>query len=220
MKNLRVFRELCGEEAMSGVVLATTMWEGVSADKGVSREDELKDKFWAGMIRKGSRVMRQDQGATSARAILESIMERRQRMPLALQAEMAANVDFNETGAGRALQADMATQMRRFQAEIRELQQQLAEARQGGDIDTWKELAKARAEDVAELRRLNEDYQKLNVTAQELRDQELAREREAHSRELAHLAKVHELDLRLQAERESGRNPISHTVRWFFRLFK
>jgi len=204
---------------MAGVVLATTMWEGVAPEIGRAREEELKTKFWSSMMSRGSRVVRQDKGAVSARAILESIMALRQHMMLDIQTEMAANIDFNKTGAARALQAEMSLQMEMYRKEIQNLSRQLIEAKRAGEM-VWKELAKEREEQYKSMQRLVEEREKLNVTAQQLREQELAREREAHQRDLRHVTEMAELRAQLDAEKIASRSPISHTVRWFFRLFK
>lgn len=47
-KNLLMFRQLCGQDALNKVVLVTTMWDKVSNDEGVKRETELPDtpEFW------------------------------------------------------------------------------------------------------------------------------------------------------------------------------
>lgn len=59
-KNLFMFKKLCGPDALSNVILATTMWEQVTEDVGVAREKELMSTpdFWGWMVGKGSQVYR------------------------------------------------------------------------------------------------------------------------------------------------------------------
>ena len=40
-KNLNVFRQLCGDEALTNVAIVTNMWENVEPATGVAREKEL-----------------------------------------------------------------------------------------------------------------------------------------------------------------------------------
>ncbi|KAL2833776.1 hypothetical protein BDW59DRAFT_156578 [Aspergillus cavernicola] len=55
-KNLILFRQLCGQEALKNIILATTMWDKVAAEEGARREKELIDtpEFWGWMLGKGS----------------------------------------------------------------------------------------------------------------------------------------------------------------------
>lgn len=48
LKNLRMFRSLCGTENLSYVILATTIWDKVNAGEGRAREAELlfNDQWW------------------------------------------------------------------------------------------------------------------------------------------------------------------------------
>jgi hypothetical protein len=42
-KNLRMFRELCGESALKNVCIATTNWSRVTQEEGDVRERELRE---------------------------------------------------------------------------------------------------------------------------------------------------------------------------------
>ena len=52
--NILLFTQLCGDNALQKVVLATTMWDVVEEGIGAKREQELKEKkeFWGYMISK------------------------------------------------------------------------------------------------------------------------------------------------------------------------
>src|SRR5438046_1388510 len=41
MRNLQLFRKLCGEENLSNIVLVTNMWETISMAEGEEKEREL-----------------------------------------------------------------------------------------------------------------------------------------------------------------------------------
>jgi hypothetical protein len=41
LRNLRMFRKLCGEDFMKSVVLGTTFWDKVGEEQGADREKEL-----------------------------------------------------------------------------------------------------------------------------------------------------------------------------------
>ena len=111
MKNLRMFRKLCGEEALSHVVLATTMWDMVPQRLGNRRLRELKTNpnYWANMIKEDSTVFRQDKGADSARDIIRHICARSSatRLRIHIQKEMADGIKLDGTAAGREAEAEM-----------------------------------------------------------------------------------------------------------------
>ncbi|KAJ3553264.1 hypothetical protein NP233_g12685 [Leucocoprinus birnbaumii] len=77
-KNLRMFGELCGEDAMTQVVLVTTMWEKVKEEVGKAREEELKAFYWKNLIDKGSNIdsLRQATPEEAWRVVLEIINKR------------------------------------------------------------------------------------------------------------------------------------------------
>ena len=78
LKNLLMFRRLCGPQALGNVILATTFWESLPAELVEKREKELsvKDDFWGGMIRKGSAVRRLGRDFDSAMKIVREIAQK------------------------------------------------------------------------------------------------------------------------------------------------
>ncbi|KXX80814.1 Reticulocyte-binding protein 2 a [Madurella mycetomatis] len=205
MKNLRMFKQLCGEDGLSCVVLATTMWNSVPRERAEQRERELmtKKEFWAGLIAKGSQVFRQDDGAQSARRIIQHILSRRQRITLRIQEEMAGGKSLRETAAGREVQADIEVIQKKHEKEMALLRREMADAIRSRDIEAKEEIAAIQAELADKMRQAQEDQQRLQVNIEELhrqRDEELRREREeAHARDLEHLRARLESESRLEA---------------------
>jgi len=106
MKNLRMFRELCGEKNFSNVILCTTMWDKVEEEEGRRREQELESKetFWGSLVSRGAQVM-QHRGpdlTASARKIAESLIQK-DTIVLQLQEELDKNGSLSDTSAGRLL---------------------------------------------------------------------------------------------------------------------
>ena len=60
LRNLKMFRELCGSDGLANVILTTTFWGQVIPDVGSQREEQLKSEFWAEMISHGCRDARFD----------------------------------------------------------------------------------------------------------------------------------------------------------------
>jgi hypothetical protein len=99
---LKLFANICGDETMCNVILATTMWGTVKEELGARREKVLKEEAWKSLLEKGATAVRFYGTFQSAWEIVDTIMEKQtQPRPLLIQQEM---VDFrkrmNETTAG------------------------------------------------------------------------------------------------------------------------
>ncbi|KAL8317983.1 hypothetical protein RB597_001405 [Gaeumannomyces tritici] len=178
MKNLRMFKKLCGKDALERVVLATTMWGSrVSENDGARREEQLRTKedYWGGMIQQGSTMMRQDDGLPSATLIIEHIINKHQsnkRDPsLEVQKEMANGKKLDETSAGMEVEAEMNRLRAKFEEEKRDLRRELEEARRDQDEATQKEINRARTDLDAKMKKVEEDRENMRVNLEELQKQ-------------------------------------------------
>lgn len=78
LSNLRMFRKLCGADALKNVILGTTFWETLSQSDIDIREAELKDPkkdFWAKMVAKGSQIRKISQDRDSCLKIVREIAD-------------------------------------------------------------------------------------------------------------------------------------------------
>jgi hypothetical protein len=104
LKTLQMFGKLCGDGAIRNVVLATTMWTKVNSNLGERREQELKARYWQGMLNLGSRTMRFGDSFNSAWKIIDQIVDNHEDYPLLFQEELVdLGLQFNETVAGKTL---------------------------------------------------------------------------------------------------------------------
>ncbi|GLB36105.1 putative 50S ribosome-binding GTPase [Lyophyllum shimeji] len=107
-KNFEMFRELCGNEAVRNVVLATTKWTDVTAHVGNRREKQLKEKYWQHMLDLGSRITRFNGDHKSAWEIVNHILNNQSVDALLIQEELVEHQKtLPETAAGRALRATL-----------------------------------------------------------------------------------------------------------------
>ncbi len=70
---LEMFRLLCGEHALKNVVMVTTRWDQIEPQQrgeALRREQELIDKWWAPMLKKGSHVTQFSGSRAEAEAIV------------------------------------------------------------------------------------------------------------------------------------------------------
>ena len=79
LRNLKMFRRLCGEDALKMVVLGTTNWGEVERDVGEHRERQLRGNFWKDMIRLESKMRRFENTPSSAQGFLNFILDRNER---------------------------------------------------------------------------------------------------------------------------------------------
>ncbi|GLB39664.1 putative 50S ribosome-binding GTPase [Lyophyllum shimeji] len=157
--NLEMFRELCGDKAVTNVVLATTKWADVPADVGDRREQQLKEKYWDKMLKLGSHMMRLDTTSESAWKLINHILENKAVDQLLIQEEL---VDLQrilpETAAGRALRATLQ--------ELLANQEKVAEKlKQSGDAEGDGRLRQTFEENQRKIQSIIHQIQRLKIPA-------------------------------------------------------
>src|SRR5204863_7936488 len=105
LRNLSMFKKLCGENFYSQVMLVTTMWDNLrSRDVGEQREKELlrKKEWWGLMAQRGSKTIRHNGSKGSALMIINHLMNIRDGAILDIQREIVDEKrDLADTSAGR-----------------------------------------------------------------------------------------------------------------------
>ncbi|KAK4455332.1 hypothetical protein QBC34DRAFT_432676 [Podospora aff. communis PSN243] len=164
---------------------------------GERRERELREntRFWKELVLGGSQVCRQDNGITSATAIINHILSKQKKVTLKIQVEMASGASLGDTEAGREVNSELRKLEEKHKKDLETLRQDMAKALQEKDEESRILLEEMRSELTAEMKKVEEDKNKLQLDMHELRRQraeEIAKEREeAHKRELEH-QKAHE----------------------------
>ncbi|KAG6916775.1 hypothetical protein DXG01_005357 [Tephrocybe rancida] len=109
-KNLNMFEKLCGPNAASSIILATTKWDEISPrNVGERREAQLRDEHWKDMLKEGSQLRRFEGTQISAQTIVEGILARTALIDaLQVQLELVkVNKLLAETEAGRTLRCTL-----------------------------------------------------------------------------------------------------------------
>ena len=174
MKNLRMFKKLCGDNSLSNVVLATTMWSQVNPEEAVKREKELTSKsdFWKYMIDQGSQVFRQDAGQESAMAIVRSLIDRRRPITLDIQVDMVdKKMTLDQTAAGKELEGEIAKQREMYEKKMEKLRKDMDEAIRKKDEALKEELAEYKAEIDEKMQKDREEMERMRASKDELREQ-------------------------------------------------
>ena len=102
LRNLAMFKKLCGDDCFRNVMLVTTMWDEVDGQEGSQRQQELEQKYWRSMIKLGSRVYPFHKTKESAWDVIGHLPGVHQA--LLIQKEMVLERKlFAETSAGRVV---------------------------------------------------------------------------------------------------------------------
>ena len=124
-----MFRELCGKPTSKNVVIVTNMWGSDSRDISEAREKELRDKFFKPAIERGAQMARHNNTPQSAHDIIRTIIrstKRHRPVPLQIQNELVNDgIDIVETTAGKVIIQELNDQMRRHEAKLREVQEEM-----------------------------------------------------------------------------------------------
>ncbi|KAG8761800.1 hypothetical protein FRC11_012929 [Ceratobasidium sp. 423] len=165
-KNFRVFRKLCGPNAMKNLIICTNMWPNPSdpADpihlQLESREEELRTspQIFQPAMAEGARMTRytRHKGPTHAQEIVRLCLA---NIPVATlyQEEVSRGARLGDTSAGRVLEEDMQRLIKDHKAEIARLVRDHEEAIRKKDEVTRREIQEEREEREKALAKLNEN---------------------------------------------------------------
>ena len=127
LKNLDMFKKLCGDDAFENVVLGTTKWSIIREETGERREQQLRDLFWKDMMNYGSVIRRVGDDPSSAREIIDHILRNKAVKSVLIQKEVVdMTIPIPETTAGKML--------RYTQDEFEGLKKQRDKSRQMEDV--------------------------------------------------------------------------------------
>ena len=204
VKNFRMFRQLCGDNALQNLAITTNMWGEVSLEKGYERERELmtNGKFFKSALDKGAEIRRHDNSIESGAGILRWIISK-QPVVLGIQDEIVnQGRDLAETQAAEELQREIMEEAERQRAEMAKYQEEVeAEARR---IEEERKMEMERIR-VETLQRMEEERERelAEIRAEKLRiEREVEEMAERHRREME--------SIRVQIEHHNRPPSVSH----------
>jgi hypothetical protein len=169
-----MLKKLCGDKSLTGVVLATTMWEYVTLEEGTSREQHLTSAsvFWKDLIDHGSRVFRHDAGQESAISIIKYLIEPRRLFGLDIQIDMVDKaLTLDQTAAGKEVEEKILISRKRDDATKEEVSRELEQAVRMKDKALQEKLTEYIADIDKKMQVSLEDLKKIRVSKDELRQQ-------------------------------------------------
>ena len=162
-RNFKMFRSLCGDNALRNVVIVTNMWSRVELEDGEAREAELmtEDIFFKPALAKGAMMARHQDTTASAEAIIRLVIDNRP-LPLQIQKELVdERKDITETTAGRELNQELDSEIRKHQEDIRTLTGEMEQATAEKDEETRSELEMETRRMLEQMRKFQEEAQRL-----------------------------------------------------------
>lgn len=213
LRNIKMFKELCGNDAYKHVVLATSMWGKEAHTTAVARERQLmeEDGFWGLMHARGSPIMRWNNDAASASVMIERLLRCRLECgPAVLQIQrelVDEGRELERTSAGQEVHRELAEAKKRWAEEIEQLKTDHQEAMETRDRDLAKRLRLQEQELQEKLQKAGEAQEALKVNLEHL----LRKKTEEYEKRQKQLEEELTQATQLIAARESQLNQISDT---------
>ena len=188
MKNLRMFRQVVGDENMRHCCLVTTKWSKQNEDLSHSREDELRngDTFWKPLLKRGATIKRFNDTEKSAMDIIAPFtMCDRFLMKLTKEYNLEGK-QLDMTDAGREVSDDMEKAKKAHKEEISLLKEERERALKDKDDEMVKLIDDERRQLQSKIDEMKEGQEllkkKLADEKQEL-EQKIQRDREIRERD-------------------------------------
>ena len=165
-----MFRELCGDSTLENVILVTNMWGEVSSEVGEDRENQLSGRFFKPALDKGAQMVRHHNTAQSAHDIIRRVMENHP-VVLKIQQELVdEQKDIVDTSAGEVVNQELNDQIKRHEAELKEVQEEMVRALKRKDEEARQELEEDRRkmqEEMDNIRKGSEEIASRYAAAKE-----------------------------------------------------
>jgi flagellar biosynthesis GTPase FlhF len=122
VKTFEIFKKVCGDTALKNVLLITSRWNEVKQSTGADRERQLKEKFWAYMLARGSNMSRFHGDRDSAISLISQLLCK-DDVVLELQKELVdQGKRLDETVAGSYVSDTLDKLKEKYEEELASLE--------------------------------------------------------------------------------------------------
>ncbi|KAF2131053.1 hypothetical protein P153DRAFT_287352 [Dothidotthia symphoricarpi CBS 119687] len=198
LRNLKMFRQLCGKEPLKNVILATTFWSEVAQEDALRREEQLRTtpSFWGDMLDRGSTMKRLID--TNSALDIVTLLIRKPKVTLQIQQELVEdNKSLVDTAAGQAVNEELMRLAQGHKTDLARIQRELHEALQERDDEMQQILH-------TQQLRLDKEIDKVRHQQEQLRYDRRAERRKIESDyELRMTSMRDEYERRALADREA-----------------
>ena len=191
-KNLRIFKELCGDKNLGNVQIVTTDWDLVGQQQGNDREATLANGTFKSLIDAGASLVRHDKGLESALLIMSRLIHKKS-VTTQIQEELTASKTLGNTSAGTVIIEEMKVLQKRHEKELESLRKEIEEAVRARDEECRVLEAK--------MARVEKDQSRLEMTFPEARLRMDGMKRMTDKQEVKHKSTEMEGNLKETLER-------------------
>jgi DNA repair exonuclease SbcCD ATPase subunit len=144
-RNLKLFKKLCGDDALKNVVVVTTRWDEIPGNNREAmgrREEQLmktKGMFFEPLIAAGGRFLRHDNTFGSACRIMNQLLDN-DPIAVRIQVEMRDGKKVEDTMAGAELRAEMNKLVEKQTSEMKDMRKEMGTAIEEKNERLRKEL--------------------------------------------------------------------------------
>ncbi|KAL4077619.1 hypothetical protein J3A83DRAFT_4215187, partial [Scleroderma citrinum] len=123
-RNIRIFQKLCGQDSLKNVVIVTTMWDKVTQEEGLRREQELmfSDNLFKPILDGGAILMRHDGTQQSAHDVIKHLFKLESTVPQIVRELVIEKRNLLDTEAGMELQKEVRDVLQRHQRDLQRLE--------------------------------------------------------------------------------------------------
>ena len=159
-RNLKVFREICGDKNLGHVRIVTTNWNLVDEKQGNSRQVALAEGAFKPLIDAQAELCRHDKGLESALLIMSQLIHQ-EPVTMKIQEELNAGRNMGDTSAGAVIIEEMEEVKKKHNRELEVLKKELEDASKANDEELRTELAEERRKLEEMIARAEEDQKTL-----------------------------------------------------------
>ncbi|CAK1366720.1 hypothetical protein CB0940_10104 [Cercospora beticola] len=167
LRNLKMFKDLCGESPMKNVVLVTNRWEDarVTGQEQQARDKEVelrtRTEFWQPLLKRGAQMMRCEDSHESALTIVRRFINNRPEV-LQIQTELVEqSKPLIETKAGTTVNEEALRVEKKYQAELDQIRKEMDEARAAADLEVQEALELSKKEYERKLDKVRDEQELL-----------------------------------------------------------
>ena len=167
LRNLKMFKDLCGESPLKNVVLATNRWEDVrkcgQEQQACDKEVELRTKpeFWQPLLARGSQMLRCEDTYASAISIIRTFMNKTPELLQIQQELVEEDKKLIETKAGTTVNEETIRVEKKYQAELLQIRKEMDEARAASDLEVHEALEHSKKEYEQKLAKVRDEQELL-----------------------------------------------------------
>ncbi|KAF2163636.1 hypothetical protein M409DRAFT_25824 [Zasmidium cellare ATCC 36951] len=166
LRNLKMFRDLCGDSPMKNVVLVTNRWEQARAlgdfDKAREKEQQLRTSslFWEPLMKRGAEMLRwEDAQQASAFAVIRKFLTKNAEV-LQIQTEIVEQgKKLIDTTAGTTVNEEVLKKDKEYQLELSKIRQELNDAKAAHGQELEEVLSESKRDYERKLDRVRDEQE-------------------------------------------------------------